>query len=181
MADSDYNRRNKKPRLLTEPEREKLDEFIDSIHYSSRYSDDENEYRHVQLPKQMLKAIPKEYFDPTKGTLKLLWEEEWRGLGITQSLGWEHYEVHEPEPHILLFKEAQVASPSSSSIRPGLAHWSQKALTGEHTTLSNMSTDLDTGQTILAQTDRLYLRPSKESDLEDYYAIFSDPRALKWA
>jgi len=21
-----------------------------------------------------------------------------------QSLGWEHYEVHEPEPHILLFK-----------------------------------------------------------------------------
>ena len=23
-----------------------------------------------------------------------------------QSLGWEHYEVHEPEPHILLFKYA---------------------------------------------------------------------------
>lgn len=69
----------------------------------------------------MLKAIPRDYFDPSKGTLKLLWEEEWRGLGITQvcildcsdsvridmviqSLGWEHYEVHEPEPHILLFK-----------------------------------------------------------------------------
>lgn len=33
----------------------------------------------------MLKAIPKEYFDPSKGTLKLLWEEEWRGLGITQA------------------------------------------------------------------------------------------------
>ena len=32
----------------------------------------------------MLKAIPKEYFDPSKGTLKLLWEDEWRGLGITQ-------------------------------------------------------------------------------------------------
>lgn len=72
----------------------------------------------------MIKKIPKDYFDPSKGTLKLLWEEEWRGLGITQactpkylhgvmvganqkllkSLGWEHYEVHEPEPHILLFK-----------------------------------------------------------------------------
>lgn len=71
----------------------------------------------------MIKRIPKDYFDPSKGTLKLLWEEEWRGLGITQvralshrplishrltpglqSLGWEHYEVHEPEPHILLFK-----------------------------------------------------------------------------
>lgn len=68
------------------------------------YSDSEFEYRHVQLPKNMLKAIPRDYFDPAKGTLKLLWEEEWRGLGITQSLGWEHYEVHEPEPHILLFK-----------------------------------------------------------------------------
>lgn len=32
----------------------------------------------------MIKRIPKDYFDPTKGTLKLLWEEEWRGLGITQ-------------------------------------------------------------------------------------------------
>ena len=53
------------------------------IHFY-RYSDNEYEYRHVQLPKPMLKAIPKEYFDPSKGTLKLLWEEEWRGLGITQ-------------------------------------------------------------------------------------------------
>lgn len=32
----------------------------------------------------MLKAIPRDYFDSAKGTLKLLWEEEWRGLGITQ-------------------------------------------------------------------------------------------------
>lgn len=49
-----------------------------------RYSDNENEYRHVQLPKDMIKKIPKDYFDPSKGTLKLLWEDEWRGLGITQ-------------------------------------------------------------------------------------------------
>ncbi|MCJ1310898.1 Cyclin-dependent kinases regulatory subunit (Cell division control protein cks1) [Agyrium rufum] len=116
-------RRNRKPRMLTDDERAKLEEFVDAIHYSARYSDDEYEYRHVQLPKPMLKVIPKDYHDP-RGTLKLLWEEEWRGLGITQvcdkiedsteefeantrniqSLGWEHYEVHEPEPHILLFK-----------------------------------------------------------------------------
>ncbi|MCJ1272667.1 Cyclin-dependent kinases regulatory subunit (Cell division control protein cks1) [Puttea exsequens] len=100
----DHDRRNKQPRMLTEAERDRLEEFIEQIHYSSRYSDDEFEYRHVQLPKDMVKRIPKDYFDPSKGTLKLLWEEEWRGLGITQSLGWEHYEVHEPEPHILLFK-----------------------------------------------------------------------------
>jgi len=102
--DIDFTRRNKKPRPLSEHEKEKLDEFIDAIHYSARYSDDAYEYRHVQLPKQMLKVIPKDYFDGARGTLKLLWEEEWRALGITQSLGWEHYEVHEPEPHILLFK-----------------------------------------------------------------------------
>ena len=34
----------------------------------------------------MIKKIPKDYFDPSKGTLKLLWEDEWRGLGITQVL-----------------------------------------------------------------------------------------------
>ena len=50
----------------------------------SRYQDDHFEYRHVQLPKQMLKKIPKEYFDGSRGTLKLLWEYEWRNLGITQ-------------------------------------------------------------------------------------------------
>ncbi|KAM0799200.1 putative cell cycle regulatory protein Cks/Suc1 [Usnea florida] len=104
MAALDHDRRNKQPRLLKESEKRDLEEFVEAIHYSSRYSDDENEYRHVQLPKEMIKKIPKDYFDPTKGTLKLLWEDEWRGLGITQSLGWEHYEVHEPEPHILLFK-----------------------------------------------------------------------------
>lgn len=100
--DIDFTRRNKKPRPLSELEKEKLDEFVDAIHYSARwvvyfecsfvvdvdrttrYSDSEFEYRHVQLPKQMLKAIPKEYFDGSRGTLKLLWEEEWRALGITQ-------------------------------------------------------------------------------------------------
>jgi hypothetical protein len=51
---------------------------------ASSYSDDEYEYRHVQLPKAMLKAIPAVYHDKAKGTLKLLWEDEWRGIGITQ-------------------------------------------------------------------------------------------------
>jgi hypothetical protein len=55
-----------------------------ALKFLNRYSDNEFEYRHVQLPKNMLKAIPKDYHDPSKGTLKLLWEEEWRALGITQ-------------------------------------------------------------------------------------------------
>jgi hypothetical protein len=36
MADLDYSRRNKSPRPLSEAERERLEEFIDSIHYSAR-------------------------------------------------------------------------------------------------------------------------------------------------
>lgn len=65
------------------------------IHYSERYSDEEYEYRHVILPKPLFKMIPKNFFNPdNSGTLRLLTEEEWRGIGITQSLGWEHYEVH---------------------------------------------------------------------------------------
>ena len=32
----DMDRRNKHPRLLSEPERARLEEFVDSIHYSSR-------------------------------------------------------------------------------------------------------------------------------------------------
>ncbi|EWC44602.1 cyclin-dependent kinases regulatory subunit [Drechslerella stenobrocha 248] len=95
--------RSQRPRLLTETERERLDEFIPEINYSARYSDSKNEYRHVMLPKAMLDYIPSDYKDST-GLLKILMEDEWRGLGITQSLGWEHYEIHAPEPHILLFK-----------------------------------------------------------------------------
>lgn len=34
--DIDQTRRNKKPRALSEAERERLEEFIESIHYSSR-------------------------------------------------------------------------------------------------------------------------------------------------
>ncbi|KAG5647301.1 transcription factor [Asterophora parasitica] len=83
----------------------KLEEYIEKIHYSDRYSDDDYEYRHVILPKQLLKMIPKHFFNQDDtGTLRLLAEPEWRGIGITQSLGWEHYEVHAPEPHVLLFR-----------------------------------------------------------------------------
>lgn len=83
-----------KARYLTESEKLKVFEFQELIHYSARYSDDEYEYRHVILPKGMLKVIPQDYFDRDTGTLRILLEEEWRGLGITQSLGWAHYETH---------------------------------------------------------------------------------------
>lgn len=51
--------------------------------------------RHVILPSDISKAMPKG---------RLLSEAEWRGLGVQQSRGWEHYAIHRPEPHILLFR-----------------------------------------------------------------------------
>jgi cyclin-dependent kinase regulatory subunit CKS1 len=70
-------------------------EHSSSIIYSKRYSDDLFEYRHVILPKPLSKWVPQ---------CRLMAEEEWRALGVTQSPGWVHYMVHLPEPHILLFR-----------------------------------------------------------------------------
>jgi len=65
------------------------------IYYSDKYTDDMYEYRHVQLPKDLAKLVPKTH---------LMSEAEWRNLGVQQSLGWIHYMLHEPEPHILMFR-----------------------------------------------------------------------------
>merc|ERR1712230_146257 len=82
---------------------ESYQDLVARIHYSDRYSDDKWEYRHVILPKSLLKQIKPEFFEEN-GVLRILSDKEWRGIGITQSMGWEHYEVHAPEPHILLFR-----------------------------------------------------------------------------
>ncbi|KAL1918330.1 uncharacterized protein VTP21DRAFT_2990 [Calcarisporiella thermophila] len=80
------------------PEEQKqsdIEKYADQIIYSERYYDDEFEYRHVTLPKQLARYVPPG---------RLMAECEWRGLGVKQSRGWEHYMLHAPEPHILLFK-----------------------------------------------------------------------------
>jgi len=66
-----------------------------TIQYSEKYQDDIYEYRHVILPTDVARLCPKN---------KLLSEQEWRNLNVQQSRGWEHYAVHKPEPHILLFR-----------------------------------------------------------------------------
>ncbi|EDO45775.1 predicted protein [Nematostella vectensis] len=68
----------------------------DGIFYSTKYEDDTGyEYRHVIVPKVLAKKIPKD---------RLMREDEWRGMGIQQSQGWQQYMIHHPEPHVLLFK-----------------------------------------------------------------------------
>ena len=85
------------------------------IHYSDKYTDDTHEYRHVILPTvrqtkcpQYLKVnwILMQDMRKKVPTNRLMTEAEWRKLGVQQSPGWVQYMIHEPEPHILLFKRA---------------------------------------------------------------------------
>ena len=76
--------------------------FPEEIDYSEKYFDDTFEYRHVILPKELFKKMPKG---------RLLTESEWRSLGVQQSRGWVHYEIHKPEPYILLFRRPKNVNP----------------------------------------------------------------------
>eukprot|EP00466_Bigelowiella_natans_P010263 jgi/Bigna1/130691/aug1.12_g5399 len=81
------------------------------IEYSEKYSDSKFEYRHVILPKEMTKQLPKG---------RLLTEKEWREIGVQQSRGWAHYEIHKPEPHILLFRRPLGTDPRTGKVDPNL-------------------------------------------------------------
>merc|ERR1712018_42334 len=72
------------------------------IYYSDKYYDKQYEYRHVMLPKDIAKMVPKNH---------LMSESEWRAIGVQQSQGWVHYMMHEPEPHILLFRRPHNKTP----------------------------------------------------------------------
>ncbi|CEL94378.1 unnamed protein product [Vitrella brassicaformis CCMP3155] len=75
--------------------------YPDEIEYSEKYDDGLYEYRHVILPRKIYKKA----VDARNRTgSQLLSEAAWRSLGVQQSMGWENYEVFEPEPHILLFR-----------------------------------------------------------------------------
>ncbi|KAG9391343.1 Cyclin-dependent kinase, regulatory subunit [Carpediemonas membranifera] len=65
------------------------------FYYSDKYADDTYEYRQIIVPEELRRRLPRG---------RLLSESEWRGLGIQQSVGWEHYAWHNPEPHVLLFR-----------------------------------------------------------------------------
>jgi len=84
--------------------------FPDVIEYSEKYEDDTYEYRHVILPKEIYKRLPKG---------KLLSDGEWRALGIQQSRGWIHYDIHKPEPFILLFRRPLGTDPQTGLPPPG--------------------------------------------------------------
>lgn len=63
------------------------------------------------LPKELAKTLPKS---------RLLTEAEWRSIGVQQSRGWQHYAIHRPEPHILLFRRPLGTDPQSGRVDPEL-------------------------------------------------------------
>ncbi|KAJ1864717.1 hypothetical protein LPJ73_000208 [Coemansia sp. RSA 2703] len=73
--------------------------YAQDIYYSDRYDDDSHEYRHVSIPERLRRYLP----HPPR----IMTETEWRSLGVQQSAGWVHYMVHDPEPHMLLFKRTK--------------------------------------------------------------------------
>lgn len=81
------------------------------IEYSDKYEDSQYEYRHVILPKEVAKGLPMINKVP-----RLLSETEWRALGVQQSRGWVHYEIHRPEAHILLFRRPLGTDPLTGKI-----------------------------------------------------------------
>jgi cyclin-dependent kinase regulatory subunit CKS1 len=63
------------------------------------------------LTKDQAKTLPKN---------RTLSEAEWRGLGVQQSRGWQHYACHKPEPHILLFRRSLGTDPMTGDVDPEL-------------------------------------------------------------
>jgi len=89
------------------------------ITYSRRYEDDDYEYRNVTLDAKSAAKLP----FPSR----LLTEMECLYLGVQQSSGWEHYMIHNPEPHILMFrrkkekKSEAAAHPTTGCLAPAAA------------------------------------------------------------
>ncbi|XP_030742781.1 cyclin-dependent kinases regulatory subunit 2-like [Echinops telfairi] len=64
--------------------------------YLHKYSDQHYVYQYVMLPRKLSKQVPQTH---------IMSEEEWRRLGVQQSLGWvRDCVIHKPERHILLFR-----------------------------------------------------------------------------
>lgn len=70
--------------------------------------------RHVILPKELAKSVPKS---------RLLSDHEWRSLGVQQSRGWQHYAIHKYVARDLPHCRAchQHAVPATHVVYPGLS------------------------------------------------------------
>ena len=90
--------------------------YPSEITYSPIYPDGTYDYRHVTLTQH----ASKEAWELTHHGKRLLTDPQWRSLGVVQSRGWEHYEIHLREPHILLFRRLLGTDPITGKV-PGKA------------------------------------------------------------
>jgi len=104
----------------------------DRIFYSKKYYDEKYEYRHCELRHEGLSTLVmrhdrnrsspdqtlEEEFIPLVQILRgiTLSETQWRGLGITMSMGWRHYLAYKPNPTVLCFRR-----PKGCDGRTGMA------------------------------------------------------------
>jgi cyclin-dependent kinase regulatory subunit CKS1 len=92
--------------------------LISTVHSNNKLHRD----RHVILPKELAKTLPK---------TRLLSENEWRSIGVQQSRGWQHYAIHRPEPHILLFRRPLGTDPQTGAIDPELKRMALEEYKGQ--------------------------------------------------
>mmetsp|Transcript_70612 Transcript_70612/g.111710 ORF Transcript_70612/g.111710 Transcript_70612/m.111710 type:complete len:129 (+) Transcript_70612:70-456(+) len=89
-----------------------LSQLLEEIDYSDKYCDDIYEYRRVTVPREMVPTLP---------TGRTMEEWEWRQNGIVMSRGWEHYDQHLPEAHVLLFRRVIGTDPRTGEIPLNMA------------------------------------------------------------
>eukprot|EP00438_Fugacium_kawagutii_P020382 Skav214621 [mRNA] locus=scaffold961:76890:77270:- [translate_table: standard] len=82
-------------------------EMSEEIDYSDKCCDDIYEYRQVFVPRALATALPQG---------RTMEEWEWRQNGIVMSRGWEHYDHHLPEAHVLLFRRVLGTDPRTGKI-----------------------------------------------------------------
>jgi len=78
---------------------EQQQSMSNAIRYSDVYQDSKYEYRHIVVPLEMVKLLD----SICGGSRRLLEQREW-SLVLKQDSSWEHYAMHRPEPHVLLFR-----------------------------------------------------------------------------
>lgn len=60
--------------------------------------------------------VPRELRSRLPNPMRKMDESEWRSIGVQQSRGWVHYEIHKPEPHILLFRRPLGTDPKTGAV-----------------------------------------------------------------
>ncbi|KAI8064738.1 regulatory subunit of cyclin-dependent kinase [Gongronella butleri] len=71
------------------------------IRKSKTYRSKEYQYRHYHLPLEIAQHMPPN---------TLLTRKEYLMLGLTISEGWEHYNIYQPEPHIVMVRRTHAVA-----------------------------------------------------------------------